>query len=370
MLKQLVFLLSLSLMFVLLSVFVGAVQAQSSDLPPLTEPGPYGVGIKILQLTDPIRENWTVETTVWFPADPSKGRQLTTNSPTRMGAVPDLSGAPYPLIIYSHGYTGLGADSQLAHTMELLAAQGYVVAAPQHHDTSPQQYELVNRPLDVMLVLNELSTITDPKLVGMIDTDNVGLLGYSLGGSTVLQMLGLLRDPANVAPWCAQHTDLTTWDCNAPPNVGHPDPDLITAYRAQLGLQTLPDGTWVPFGDERIHAAMVLAPSVTPLTTDDMIAGVTIPMMILQGNRDETVDYESNAVRLYNHLASADHYLVTSVGGLHMSYASIQEVPLHFAVAFFGDYLKVDVTYAPYLTAEGLPTFRGVTLAWGPYAGE
>ena len=180
MLKRFVFWITPIVLVVTLGVFVGAVQAQAADLPPLTEPGPYGVAIKMLQPTDPSRENWTVETTVWFPADPSKDRQLTSRSPTRMGAVPDLSGAPYPLIIFSHGVWG--TNTQLSHVMEYLASQGYVVVAPWHHDTQPIKFELVDRPLDIMLVLDQLAAITDGDLTGMIDTNNVGLIGYSLAG--------------------------------------------------------------------------------------------------------------------------------------------------------------------------------------------
>ena len=363
--KRLVFLLSLSLLFVVLSVFVGAVQAQSTDLPPLTEPGPYGVGIKMLQLTDPSRENWTVETTVWFPADPSKGRQLTSNSPTRMGAVPDLSGAPYPLIIYSHGW--MGSNGELRQVMEHLASQGYVVAAPQGHDRNPHQTELVDRPLDIMLVLDELAAISEGDLAGMIDTNNVGVMGWSLGADAALQMEGLLRDWATYETQCAEHPGLK--DC-LPPAELQPFFDATAAYRAQLGLQDLPDGTWAPFADERIRAVLVMAPGQYQMTTTEMLAAVSTPTMILHGTQDQYCDYEGNAVRTYTELGTDDRYLITLVGATHMVYPSSQNVPLHFAVAFFGDYLKVDVTYAPYLTAEGLPTFRGVTLAWGPYAGE
>ena len=41
---------------------------------------------------------------------------------------------------------------------------------------------------------------------------------------------------------------------------GMVDFDAIAAYRAQLGLQDLPDGTWAPFGDERIRAVLAMAP--------------------------------------------------------------------------------------------------------------
>ena len=116
--KRLVFLLSLSLMFVVLSVFVGAAQAQSTGLPPLTEPGPYGVGIKILHLVDPSRENWTLDTYVWYPADKTDATPVMRGHLVLRDALPNRSDAPYPLIIFSHGWMGC------QHRWEVSSDQG------------------------------------------------------------------------------------------------------------------------------------------------------------------------------------------------------------------------------------------------------
>ena len=106
-----------------------------------------------------------------------------------------------------------GNSAQLSQVMEHLASQGYVVAAPQHHDTAPFKFELVDRPLDIMLVLDGVAAISDGDLAGMINTNNVGLMGYSLGGAAASQMLGLVRDPAHFAAWCAEHAELALPDC-------------------------------------------------------------------------------------------------------------------------------------------------------------
>ncbi len=46
----------------------------------------------------------------------------------REGAAIDPSGAPFPVIVFSHGYTNDPID--YAHTLELIAARGFIVAAP------------------------------------------------------------------------------------------------------------------------------------------------------------------------------------------------------------------------------------------------
>lgn len=367
MLKKLFFIALLVVPLFILSIPMGAVQSQASELPPLTEPGPYGVRMTKVTFTDPRREGWTLEVRIWYPADKAKGTPVSADGPMLKDGPPDRSGAPYPLIVYSHGWTS--ASLEWAATKAHLASYGYVVASPQHHDTDPFRHEFVDRPLDIMLLMDGLAAITEGDLVGMIDTNNVGLMGLSLGGDTVFQMLGLLSDPLHLAKWCAEHPDLDADDCYIPPVAGQQLNvfDETTAYRAQLGLKNESNGQWAPFGDKRIHAVLALEPGDFPLTTEDMLAAVTTPTMILHGSKDETNSYEGNAVRTYTYLGTQDRYLITLVNGVHMTISTAEHVPQHFATAFFGRYLKGDTAYAPYLTAEGLPVWRAPKLFWGPY---
>ena len=348
-----------------LGLSTGAVQSQSTGLPPLTELGQYAVGVKTMQFTDPTRDNWTLETYVWFPADPSIARQFREGSPLHIGAVPDKSAAPYPLIIYSHGWNTGPTD--FSQVVEHLASHGYVVAAPQHHDTRPLHFELVDRPLDILTVLNGLAVVNDRDLEDMINTDNVGLIGYSVGAETVLQMLGLLRDPVHYTTWCTEHSDLTSWDCVRPEDVGQWPFQEIAAYRSQLGLENMSDGQWAPFGDERIHAVLAIAAPDFPLTTEAMLAAVTTPTMILHGTRDPGADYQGNAVRTFSGLGTEDRFLVTVIDGVHDTFVVRPELEQHFASAFFGHYIKGAQNFADYLTAEHLPVWNNLQLYWGAY---
>jgi predicted dienelactone hydrolase len=369
--RQYLFMVVLAL---LLSLLVPALAitplagAQETPTPPLTEPGPYGVGQVRMTFIDESRGDRELETDIWYPVDKARGTPIVPGGRV-LNAPPDRSGAPYPLIVFSHDYRSFG---ELADTLEHLASQGYVVAAPWHHDTQPFRYELVDRPLDILVVLDGLAAITEGDLAGMIDTDNVGLMGFSMGGDTVLQMLGLLRDPVHFASWCAEHPDLTTWDCNPPPDFGPWPLDEITAYRAQLGLQNTPDGQWAPFGDERVRAVFAIAPGEFPLTTEDLLASVTTPTMILHGTNDTVCDYEGNAVRTYTHLGTEDRYLITAIDVTYWVFETQhqQQVPQHFATAFFGYYLQGDETYQPYLTPEHLLDWSYPKLVWGPYESE
>lgn len=369
MFKKLAFIIMLIISCLTLSIFVGGVQAQAETLPPLTDVGPYGVRAAVMNIVDTRRANWSFPAYIWYPADktkevpPAEGNKLLKNAP------PDKSAAPYPLIIYSHGW--LGSPAELMSVMQYLASQGYVVTALQHHDTSPMRFELVDRPLDITLLLDNIAAIKDGELVGMIDTNNVGIMGYSQGAETALQMLGLIRDPVHFASWCADHPDLKSWDCTPPPNISEPWPlAAIADYRAQLGLETTPTGQWAPFSDERIQAVLAMAPGDFPLTTEDMLAAVTTPTMILHGTRDTYCDYEGNAVQTYNHLGTKDRYLVTLFKGGHEDISSFLQIPKHFATAFFGYYLQHDQDYLPYLSSDPMPELHYPGLFWGPYEND
>ena len=122
-----------------------AAPAQAADLP---------VGHTVRQLTVPGTaqgEPRAVDVHLWYPtaaAGPKavyssalRGRSLGTDlwSPltwtveaeiAREGAAIDPAGAPFPVIVFSHGNTNDPID--YAHTLELIAAGGFIVAAPGH----------------------------------------------------------------------------------------------------------------------------------------------------------------------------------------------------------------------------------------------
>ncbi len=355
MLKQVVLMMLLTVLIGAQPMMFGAVQGQEIRLPSLAEPGPYDVYYTELTFVDENREDWELQTLIWFPADTAQGTPAFQGSSLLTNVPPDRRGAPYPLIVYSHG--GGGSSYDLQSVTEHLASYGYVVAAPQHHDLQID-HAYVDRPLDILTVINGLADITDGDLAGMVDTDNVGLMGWSQGAEASLQMIGLLYDPIHYESWCAVHPDLITSDCS---NNLH----RVSEYRAQLDLEDLPDGRWQPFGDDRIHAILPIDPCSFPLTTDDMFTEVSTPVMFVHGVRDDTCDYAGNSVRSFTGMTSEDRYLISMIYGGHGPSPSVLK---HFAPAFFGLYLHGDKDLAAYLTAEQAETMPDV--AWGPYEGE
>ncbi len=97
-----------------------------------------GGGVGYLTTILPGGEREAVPCAVWYPAVGGKTRAVYDfGRATRTGgaftdARPDTEGGPYPVVVYSHGYSGCSIAS--AYLCEALAAAGFVVAAPDHSD--------------------------------------------------------------------------------------------------------------------------------------------------------------------------------------------------------------------------------------------
>ncbi len=114
-----------------------------------------------------------------------------------------------PLILFSHGY--LGAADQTIFLMEELARQGYIVAAANHADALLERRDgprprpnfgqadtwddtkYRDRRDDIVALLDQLlkqNTDKESFLYQRIDEGQIGALGHSLGGYTVIGLVG------------------------------------------------------------------------------------------------------------------------------------------------------------------------------------
>ncbi|MGE3310997.1 MAG: Calx-beta domain-containing protein [Limisphaerales bacterium] len=190
--------------------------------------GPFPVGVRWQLLTDPSRRNrYGVSTnssfmvTVWYPAVPQPGQfpapvwhprswpYLVSHATMDAPCAEDR--APYPVVLYSHGF-GLNRGSA-SEKGPYLASHGYVVVATDHYDTdgsvfpdgsyhqasSPALDEagLRERVADQLFVLAELARWSreDPDFAGRLNLDAVAAVGSSFGGVTAAEL-------ARIEPRC------------------------------------------------------------------------------------------------------------------------------------------------------------------------
>ena len=357
------------------------------DAPELTARGPSTIGVRTLEVVhedqlDIVNATLGEEIPtydrpltleVWYPADLPEGTEphgeytVTTRDGTTQAtligqavreATPARNGAPYPFIIISHGYPG--NRFLLSHLAENLASKGYVVASIDHTDSTYSDQgvfgsTLLNRPLDQLFVLDEVTRLSragsDSFLSGLVDTDMTGIIGYSMGGFGVVNLLGGGFTQASI--------DFEF----SPPNG--------TLAQRTAGNENYPDEA-----DPRIKAAIAIGPwgMNTGFWDAEGLTGIETPILFMAGSADDVSGYENGTKAIFEAAVNAERYLLTFKDANHNAAAPIpaprevwqddtfghyadpvwdtvrmNNIAQHFATAYFDLYLKNDETMAPYL---------------------
>jgi predicted dienelactone hydrolase len=240
-------LITVMILVAALVVLVKPSAAQGTTVLPLTEPGPYAVGFRLMNFVDASRDGRKIEAAIWYPAiqpeNPDKSL-MASFPPDKWGwlkAKPDLKGAPYPLILYSpRGYNPFAIPSapgtnleSMSYPLNLpLTSHGFVVVGLSHPQDE-SQLSLVNRPLDISFVIDQLAAITTGDLAGLIDVNRVGVMGTDQGAYAALTVTGARIDPASVQAWLSKPA--VAGDYGDPRNVFKDwNWDDLAAYRAKL----------------------------------------------------------------------------------------------------------------------------------------
>ena len=102
--------------------------------------------------------------------------------------VADDAGAPVPLIVFGHGFSG--HPRKFTKLLGAWAEAGHAVAAPAFPFTNdeflgePNREDVVNQPADIRFVIDEL--LRSYELRGLLDPERIGVSGFSLGAMTAL----------------------------------------------------------------------------------------------------------------------------------------------------------------------------------------
>jgi predicted dienelactone hydrolase len=206
---------------------------------------------------------------------------------------------------------------------------------------------LYNRPFDQLFVLNEIARLgkagSGSFLSAIVDDSHTGIVGYSMGGYGVVNVVGGGYSAAAAALPAAPPNKLLTAR-------GASNPD----YRKSM--------------DPRIKAAIAVAPwGMTGGFWDaDGLKGITTPVLFVAGSADEVAGYEKGTKAIYQAAVNSDRYLLTFQNASHNAGAPIAaplevyEKPAafshyadavwdntrmnnildHFATAYFDFYLK------------------------------
>ena len=269
------------------------------------------VGMVTRDYTDPTRLNWTstgprpLRTAIWYPAPHSAA--MTENVSAGFfqgGAVAPAAAVAagrgrYPLIVLSHG-TG-GSAVQMMWLGRRLAAQGYIVAAVNHHgNTSSEQQRRAEgfllyweRATDLSRVIE--AVLADPLVGPRIDRSKIGAGGFSLGGFTVLLAGGARFSSAQYDAFCASpKRDFT---CEPQPEHPAAHADFAAIRQTPRVVEAL-RRSGDSFRDRRIKAVFVIAPALGSGLTADSLKKMPVPAEIVVGDGDVTTPGPTNAARL------------------------------------------------------------------------
>ena len=279
--------------------------------------------------------------------------------------VPDLTSAPFPLVIVSHGY--VGSRLLMTYLTENLASKGYVVVSIDHMESTYQDAAgfhstLLNRSGDILFVLDRIAemgkTGNSGFLSGLTDAENTALIGYSMGGYGVLNAAG----------------------------AGY-SPQLLTLFSAMSGgnkaieVLTADNPVYKASYDSRIKAVVAFAPwgMERGVWDSEGLKGLKVPSFFIAGSMDDISGYEKGIKAIFSGAVNSDRYLLTYVNARHnvapnpppaksldpalpfdfyYHYAEpawdqrrINNINQHFVTAFLGMKLKKE-DYAKYLDID------------------
>ena len=258
---------------------------------PISEPdalGPWAVGRTTFLVVDPDRDDRSLAVDAWYPVDPDDaGGPPSVYNLVFAGIVSEVAfdeppvseGGPFPLVVFSHGNNGVRFQSYFL--TEHLASHGMIVVAPDHSGNTAfdlifpsPPFQASDRPLDVSLLITRMLQrsidVTD-LFYGSVDPGRIGVAGHSFGGFTTLAMA--------------------------------------------TGFQDVPP-------DPRVSAIMPISPASSSFSDEDL-AEITLPMLVLGGTSDITTPIDPQSVRPFAFASSRPRYRVDVEKAGHGSLTNI-----------------------------------------------
>ena len=253
--------------------------------------------------------------------------------------------SPAPVILISHGWRGSRGDYDIL--AKYLASRGFAVVATQHPgDTNRgpifeeggeliNENEFIDRPSDVTRLLNEL----EKHYSEILDLNNVGMIGHSLGGYTSLVLAGAKINSAQLSKDCLS-----------------PAPSSNIALGLGCKILKLPDKDKSSIKqDSRIKAIFLLSPMGASIFGETGLKSVNTPVMWITGDTDPIIAVSSEHICSFQAIRKPEKYLAVAENATHVNWTSKQSLRIYMktlSLAFFEVHLANNLDYRPYLQAS------------------
>lgn len=276
----------------------------------------------------------------------------------------ETNGGTRPLIVMSNGL-GAGRD-RFDEIAPHLASHGFAIAIPDHPGSDRQRLrefyaglhrenfdatEYYDRPRDISFLLDQLEQLNQTQLDNQLNLEQVGIFGYSFGGSTALSLAGAEIDFDYLKTDCETETGLV--------NIS-----LLYQCRAlELPQESL------SFKDERVKAAFLFVPFGKSLFGTAGMAKANIPIFWEVTDLDILTPLAVEQLPAFAALTTPDKYFSVTQGLPHarVTYDALsrltnsttpwEELKLiaqnyqnALSLAFFQVYVAEAEQYRPYLS--------------------
>ncbi|NJL49229.1 MAG: alpha/beta fold hydrolase [Leptolyngbyaceae cyanobacterium SM2_5_2] len=244
-----------------------------------------------------------------------------------------------PLVLISHGF---GADRRFfAYLAKHLASHGLTVVSVEHPGSNVSSLvslpseteevtingsrilpatEFLDRPRDITYVLDRMEKLNvySYSLRDRLNTEQVTLIGHSLGGYTGLALAGAPLDLRQLDQTCQQLNPV----------------QLSPSDWLQCAALDLPV-KYANLKDNRITQLIVTNPLTGQLFGETGLSRVTVPTLILASTHDNVTPIAPQQLEPFTQLAGPK-YLITAIGGSHLSVGD-------------PDNLNADLRYIPFM---------------------
>lgn len=225
-----------------------------------------------------------------------------------------------PLVVLSHGF---GADRFfLRYVADHLSSYGLTVVSVEHPGSNLQALkslpvdpavvespsrllpasEFLDRPRDVSFVLNQLEDLNQRSVFkGVFNTQDVTIIGHSLGGYTGLALAGAQLDLRSLQNFCGSIAPLAISPA-----------DWLQCAAVDLSEQQ------ADLSDDRITQVMAMNPLVGQLFGEAGLSNVKVPTLLLTATKDGVTPTLNQQLEPFTQL-SGPKYLLAVIGGTHLS---------------------------------------------------
>ena len=315
-------------------------QKSLKNIPDLSKPGQYKTSKQTLKLYDRQRSR-LLNTDLYLPQE-------------NTGKI--------PIVVVSNG---LGAKrDRFEELARHLSSYGFGVVIPDHPGSDRQRQkaflkglyrenfdatDFIDRPLDISYILDKLEVLNQNQLDNKLNLEQVGIFGYSIGGTTALSLAGADIDFDRLQRECAKPLDLL---------------NISTLYQCR-GTELSKNQQSLK--DERIKAAFMFVPFGNIMFSQTELKKVSIPVTWQVVDKDFLTSLLTEQIPLFNNLTnSSNSYLVISEKLPHSNVTLSKEQQFEqdkifqiaknyqniLSLVFFQNYVAQNKEYEEYLNAD------------------